>query len=290
MKTLNLPSTELFHYELTRKYESPASEWKQEDSSLAEYELFIVTKGTFFLNNNHENYTLKQGEYLLLPPSKSHKKTLRYADSVFYHLHFSTNSDTSIMKQTDNKGINDKGCFTIPQTGSIPKPEKIVVLMKQLQYAAKNKSSSLALDSMTTSVIAELCDQLQTSISTDKDLPIHKQIHADIVDYIENNISKNLRISDIAAHFGYNEKYLSHMFAELTGITLKKFILSRKIESANFMLADSNKTIADIARELGFSDSHNFSRTYKHFSGLTPSEYRNAFAGHILFHEGISFD
>lgn len=283
MKTLNLPSTELFHYELTGKYESPASEWKQEDSSLDEYELFIVTKGTFCLHCYHEAYTLKQGEYLLLPPSHSRKKKLRLTDSSFYRLHFSTSSYSHMLAKTDNIVTNTDSYFSIPESGSIPKPEKIVVLMKQLQDAAKNKSSALALNSMTTCVIAELCDQLQTPVTPDEVLPVHKQLHFDILDYIEHNITKNIKISDIAEHFGYSEKYLSHLFSEITGTTLKKHILSRKMEFANYMLADSNKAIADIARDLGFTDSHNFSRAYKNFTGVTPSEYRNAFAGRILF-------
>ena len=119
----------------------------------------------------------------------------------------------------------------------------------------------------------------------DADKLAQKQIYSDMLDYIKLNRSNNLRVSDIALHFGYNEKYLSHLFATLTGIPLKQFILNRKMESANFMLTDTNKSISDIARELGFSDSHNFSRAYKKLTGLSPSEYRNAFSKRLLFHK-----
>ena len=112
-----------------------------------------------------------------------------------------------------------------------------------------------------------------------------KQIYSDIIDYIQLNLHRNIKISEIAAHFGYNEKYLSHLFADITGVPLKQFILSRKMDSANFMLTDTNKPISDIAKELGFSDNHNFSRAYKSFTGLTPSEYRNAFSKRMLFHK-----
>ncbi len=273
MENLSLPNKELFHYELTGKCEAPSSEWRQEASELAEYELFVVTKGAFCVSFHQGAYTIRQGEYLLLPPSKAKKKDLRYTDSVCYRLRFSTNS------------VQDKEVFSIPQTGSIPKPEKVVVLMKQLQDAAKNKYPSLALDSMTTSVVAELYGQLQaTEEESETELSMHKQIHTDILDYIERNIEKNIKISDIAAYFGYNEKYLSHLFSEITGTTLKQFILSRKVDAANLMLTDSHRSIADIAKALGFSDSHNFSRAYKNVTGLSPSEYRNAFVGRLNLH------
>ena len=94
----------------------------------------------------------------------------------------------------------------------------------------------------------------------------------------------SLHFSEIAAHFGYNEKYLSHRFAEVFDIPLKQYILKAKIEQANFLLTDTNKSISEIARELGFSDNHNFSRTYKKLTGLSPSEYRNTFSKRLLYH------
>ena len=65
---------------------------------------------------------------------------------------------------------------------------------------------------------------------------------------------------------------------------LKQYILRVKIEQANFLLTDTNKSVSEIARELGFSDNHNFSRTYKRLTGLTPSEYRDTFSKRLLFH------
>ena len=50
------------------------------------------------------------------------------------------------------------------------------------------------------------------------------------------------------------------------------------------MLSDNDKAVTEIAAELGFSDVHNFARTYKKITGLTPSEYRNAFAKRMLYH------
>ena len=78
--------------------------------------------------------------------------------------------------------------------------------------------------------------------------------------------------------------FRSHLFSTVAGIPLKQFILTNKINAANFMLTDTNKSISEIAHALGFLDSHNFSRAYKKISGLSPSEYRNAFAQRMLFH------
>ena len=56
------------------------------------------------------------------------------------------------------------------------------------------------------------------------------------------------------------------------------------MDTASFMLIDTNEPITEIAKAVGFSDSHNFSRTYKKLTGLSPSEYRNTFSKRLLFH------
>lgn len=275
MRILTLPSNQMFDYVFTGKFKAPTADWKHEHFYLAEYELFVMTEGTLYLSYNQENFTVNSGEYLLLPPCNSWRQGFKSAYSSFYWLHFATPPLTESTSEV----------FTLPQQGNIPKLEKMVVLMKQLQDEVKNHYPTLALNAMTTSVITELYGQLYLNAPVNTKTSNQKQIYSDIIDYIQLNLHRNIKISEIAAHFGYNEKYLSHLFADITGVPLKQFILSRKMDSANFMLTDTNKPISDIAKELGFSDNHNFSRAYKSFTGLTPSEYRNAFSKRMLFHK-----
>lgn len=174
--------------------------------------------------------------------------------------------------------------FAIPQTGPIPKPEKVVILMKQLQDIVRSEYPSIALDAMSTSILTELYGQLTLVLPVENYSENQKQIYLDIMDYIKTNISRNIKITEIAAAFGYNEKYISHRFAQICGIPLKQYILKTKMDTASFMLIDTNEPITEIAKAVGFSDSHNFSRTYKKLTGLSPSEYRNTFSKRLLFH------
>lgn len=278
MRTLSLPAGQMLKYVLTGKFVAPSEDWRHENFLLGEYELFVMTEGTLYLTYNHENFTVSSGQYLLLPPCNAWRQGFKSAYSAFYWLHFSI--DALITPPLEKNDL-----FMIPQTGTIPKLEKMVVLMKQLQDSVKNHYPALAIDAMTTCVITELYGQLVRQIPKDILMPAQKQIYSDIVDYIQLHIAENIRVTDIATHFGYNSKYLSHLFAEITGSPLKQFIMNQKIDNANFMLTDTNNSIAEIAKALGFTDSHNFSRAYKRITGLTPSEYRNAFANRLLFHK-----
>ena len=120
--------------------------------------------------------------------------------------------------------------------------------MKQLQDIVRNKYPSMALDAMSTSIVAELFGQLTLALPVENFSENQKQIYFDIMDYIKINISRNIKIAEIAAAFGYNEKYISHRFAQICGIPLKQYILKTKMDTASFMLIASNKPISEIAK------------------------------------------
>lgn len=289
MKHIVLPENQQFTYSYTGKFLALSSDWKHEKFPLRDYELIIMTEGELYLSYCDENFHVKKGEYLLLPPSNGFRKGYKEAYCSFYWMHFSVpatdlplaiNGKSELIKESDFSHA-----FCIPQKGSIPQPEKIVVQMKQLQDIVKNKYPAVSLNAMVTSIVCELYGQLYCETMADADTLSKKQVYNDIIDYIQRNLHRNLKITEIAKEFGYNAKYLSHLFSEIRGIPLKQYILDQKIDAAGFMLCDSDKPITGIAAELGFSDVHNFARAYKKLTGLTPSEYRNAFAKRMLFHE-----
>lgn len=284
MRILNFPSNQLFRYDFTGKFVAPSSEWMHEKFPLGEYELIVMTEGELYIRYNNEDFAVKAGEYLILPPTNSYREGFRNAYCSFYWLHFAVPSEEfSAASPAADAGISG---LSIPQTGTVPKLEKMVVLMKQLQDCVKNNYPSFTLNAMTTSIVAELCGQLLLNHTVETFTPPrsqNKQIYLDIIDYIQLHISRNIKVSEIAEHFNYNEKYISHLFASVTGLPLKQFILNRKMDTANFLLTDTNMSISAIAKAVGFTDSHNFSRSYKKITGLSPSEYRNTYAKRMLY-------
>lgn len=287
MRSICLPLNQQLKHAMTGKFKAPTPDWKHETFYLSDYELFVMTEGTLYLTYNNENFTVNTGEYLLLPPCNVWRQGFKSAYSAFYWLHFTADlgNDIPLILPSETSLIPaSREFFTIPQYGKLPHPEKVVVLMKQLQDMVKNQYPTMAVNAMTTTIISEVYGQLVLLPPIDDTKLSQKQIYNDIVDYINTNVDKNLKIADIAKAFSYNEKYLSHRFAELTGTSLKQYILKVKIDSANFMLSDTNKSISQIASELGFSDNHNFTRIYKKCTGLTPTEYRNAYSQRLLYH------
>lgn len=294
MRLFEFNVREPVEYMITGKFQAPDPDWKHSLMPLNEYELFVVTKDTLYIAYADEKFQVSEGEFLILPPmppGSNFRRGYRSSNCCFYWLHFLPSGDSNSIKipNPNHKAYPyrvPQYTLSLPRHASMPVPSKIVVLMKQLQDAVRSHYELSTLNYISTTVLCELHSQFhQNNTIEGQSKPSHKQIYYDIIDYVKLNIHRNLKVSDVAAHFGYNEKYLSHLFNKIAGLPLKQFILSVKMDTANFMLTDSNTPISEIALSLGFSDSHNFAKAYKKIQGLTPTQYRNAFSKRLLYHK-----
>ena len=95
--------------------------------------------------------------------------------------------------------------------------------------------------------------------------------------YIRENYKDEISNTEIGAIFGYHPFYVSRMLKDKKGITLRQYIISYRFKAAKKMLELTDKSIADIAEETGFTDASYFAKSFKATFGITPKEYRNSF-------------
>lgn len=271
-----------FTYHFTGKFKAPSPQWKHEVFPLNEYELIVMTDGCLYIADDNGRYKVNKGEHLLLTPTAGNTRFGYYpSDCSFYWLHFRGSQDI-IKRETGKDFQPESDKIYIPLQSTLPAIEKVVILMKQLQDSIRSKYDTNFINYTTTIVLCEIYNQLfpqKAAYVSDS----NRQIYNDILDYVKLTISKNIRVSDIAEHFGYNEKYLSHLFSTIEGLPLKQYILNEKMDQAKYMLTDSNDTINQIAISLSFTDSHNFMKAFKKIVGFTPTEYRNAHSKRLLY-------
>ena len=93
--------------------------------------------------------------------------------------------------------------------------------------------------------------------------------------YLDNEYLQITSIKAVADKLSYSEYYLSHLFREKMGMTIKEYILKKKIAHGADLLKRSSLTVEEIAEQLNFSSSHAFRRAFKQIVSLTPSEYKN---------------
>lgn len=96
-----------------------------------------------------------------------------------------------------------------------------------------------------------------------------------IKDYIAKHYGNDLlSIKDISGHVNLSASYVCTYFKSQTGQTLNQYLTEYRMEKAMELLKDARYQIADISYKVGYTNGNYFSKSFKKFTGLTPSKYR----------------
>lgn len=92
--------------------------------------------------------------------------------------------------------------------------------------------------------------------------------------FINREYLRLTSVKQIAEELSYSEYYLSHVFREKMDMTIKDYLMQKKIVTATALLSTSNMTIGEIAEHLNFSSLHIFGKAFKRYIGTSASEFR----------------
>ena len=98
-----------------------------------------------------------------------------------------------------------------------------------------------------------------------------------IMKYINTYYNENITLKDVAKVVNLNPNYISQLFKKSAGTTFSHYLTSLRITNAKKMLTATDTSINDISMQTGFNDYFYFLKTFKKYTGNTPSEYRNAY-------------
>ncbi|UOQ86921.1 response regulator transcription factor [Gracilibacillus salinarum] len=93
-------------------------------------------------------------------------------------------------------------------------------------------------------------------------------------EFIEQNLEERLNLSDVADKLGFNPTYFSQLFKKETGESFVEFRRKIRMEKAKELLEMDAMRIIDISNEIGYSDLPHFTKSFKKYTGYTPSEYK----------------
>lgn len=96
-----------------------------------------------------------------------------------------------------------------------------------------------------------------------------------IKDYISKNyMNETLSVKDISAHVFLSASYVCTFFKNETGQTLNQYLTEYRMEKAKQLLSDPRYKITDISSRVGYSDGNYFGKSFKKYTGVSPSEFR----------------
>lgn len=255
---LNLSKENELHFEFCGFFEAPSPDWVHLSRELLEYELMIVTEGTLYISSDKTEHVVPAGHYLLMPPTP-HQFGSRPSFCKFYWFHF------------EHHPI-DSG-FALPLFGVCPNMTRLLPAILALQEADRTHHNETLNGALLRALLLELYLQ-QPSVSEAEKENRYTRLCEDIKHYIEWNYFSNLKVKDVAAYFGYHEKYISTVFHKETGTGLKEYMLQIKMKYACRTLARTDISVSQLALNLGFTDAHNFSGAFRKVMGCSPSDYR----------------
>ena len=283
MNYIRFDAEKEFIYHWCGKFVASDESWIHLTRVLQDYELFVVIEGTLFIGTDQKDYIINPGEYLLMPPNQFQHGTNTSLCS-FYWMHFGYNNEQNNheMLSENNQLSYTAGQLLLPEQGSLSSPDRIIILMKQLQDSDRRYRELTLNRYLCSAVLAEVALQSRVYPVYGNNI-IKEQFYRDICDYVSWHLTDNLKVAQVANYFGYNEKYLTTFFKQRAGISLKQYILQVKMDRAKADLSETAEPVSQIAFRLGFTDAHNFSNAFRKITGFSPSEYRDIYNKHNVF-------
>lgn len=100
------------------------------------------------------------------------------------------------------------------------------------------------------------------------------KVIGDSIQYIENHMSDELSVDDIAKHIGISSFYYQKGFSMLCGFTVTEYIRNRRLALAGNEIIGTDQKIIEIAMKYGYDSPDSFTKAFTRFHGSTPTAVR----------------
>ena len=94
--------------------------------------------------------------------------------------------------------------------------------------------------------------------------------------YIDRHIYDIPDLATVSQKFGYNQCYISHVFKEKVGVSMREYIRAKRIESSLEFLKCNEISVEKAAQMMGYESSQSYCKAFKNVMGITPTQYRKA--------------
>ena len=233
---------------------------------LEEFQINYITKGSGIYENEMGRFSIKPGTLMITRPGIWHRyRPSKGTGWMENYIGFDGSIPRGIIGQY--KSFTQKPVFHIGQRAEfIDTYHKIFHMVQDEKPGFQQVASAMVMKLLGYMISVEK----QRNFSGKR---VEKIIRNACFE-IRENIGKEIDFKKYSDdhHIGYS--YFRKMFKKYTGIAPVQYHLDLKIQRAKEMLASTDRSIKEIAFELGFHSIHYFSRIFKKKTGLTPSEVR----------------
>lgn len=230
-------------------------------------------KGIFQLNNI--TYHLSKGQgFLITPGTIAYYKADKDNPWTYSWTAFNGINAEFYLK---NAGLSkDKPIFTV-------KDEKLIesCFIQMFEAGAMKKGKDMAFQGSLYLFLSLLIENSDSKEELHKPYNSKENYSQKALEFIKKNYSRDMKIADIAAYIGIDRKYLATIFKEKLYKNPQQFLIDYRLEKASELIINSELSISDIARSVGYKDPLLFSKLFKKNRGVSPKNYRNKFENQL---------
>jgi len=262
-----------------------------------EFILYIMTKGTLYLQENGKKYVLTEGDVILLDPDFVHMG-LKASDCEYFYIHF---RHPQIKRRRENSSFMEK-CLRIrseslqedggswqryqdswicfPKHISLQMGNSYLKVIRLVQEAMEHNCNRM--ENYKVSCACRLMEAFveiareAVSVETLQRMPgipqSYRRVH-ELLGYLNANYSKEISSKTIEEEFSCNFDYLNRVFKRTLGKTIFVYLNEIRIQHARELLATTSMKIAAIGYRVGFRDECYFNKVFKKYTGVSPGQY-----------------
>jgi two-component system response regulator YesN len=117
-----------------------------------------------------------------------------------------------------------------------------------------------------------------TNTVSEKSLDKKKQSERSMTEakaFLDRNLYRDLSVEETASHVGLSTSYFSLLFKQTFGETFIEYVTRQRMERAKAMLSDTPKSVAQIAKEVGYAERRYFTKVFMKYTGENPTDFRS---------------
>lgn len=228
-------------------------------------ELFFVTGGTGHIQIDHELHPISAQQLAIINPNVMHTERSSRSQPLEYVVLGIEGLELSLKMNKENRFKILENCDS---------DEVRSCIRSIVEETHDNLPGS---DTICQAYMEILVTRLMrsTDFALNKDpLPSSNNQCAAVRRYIDAHFKETLTLDMLAEVARVNKFYLAHSFKEEYGISPITYQLNRRIEEGCYLLQQTDMSLTQISRVLGFSSPSYFSQIFRKHKNLTPSEYR----------------
>lgn len=233
-----------------------------------EIEFLMLLTGNISVQIENKSYLVSPYSLIVIPPPNYHATTAN--EPTEYQRIVVMTSTTAIPKPIEELFYSQVKKHPLFKSKTIT---RIINNIRDLMSAEENTRFSALLDSLMVQLIYAVAffeDNNDKSIIV---LPDDKNLSA-VIKYINSHITENISLADISANCFIAKSTLSHLFKEKMNISVKQYILQKKMIYASSLIAEGILPNT-VAKSLGYENYSNFFSIYKKIMGEPPSKTKN---------------